>query len=96
MFLVLYKVEFMKEVTVHATRSIFNKFSIVAFKLLFARYCFVPQRSAEALSKNKTLITPDQRAYQKELEKNYKVFVDKLEPLLKKRFGTLRGSLRKK
>jgi len=62
------------------------------------RLCFKEfvKRSNEALLKNKTLITAEQKAYQKELEKNYKVFVDKLEPLLKSRFGTLRGSLRKK
>eukprot|EP00794_Sanderia_malayensis_P007879 gene7879-8730_t len=60
------------------------------------RLCFkeFAKRSGDALSKNKKLITIEQRAYQKELEKNYKLFVDKLEPLLKKRFGTLRGSLR--
>jgi len=44
---------------------------------------------------NKSLISQDQRAYQKELERNYHTFVEKLEPLLKSKFGQLRGSLRR-
>ena len=53
-------------------------------------------RCEEALSKNKKLISEDQRAYQKELERNFNQFVEKLEPLLKSKFGQLRGSLRKR
>jgi len=62
------------------------------------RLCFKEfvKRCDEALSKNKKLISEDQRAYQKELERNYHQFVEKLEPLLKSKFGQLRGSLRKR
>jgi len=34
------------------------------------------------LAKNKTLIGPDQRDYQRELERNYRRFTDQLAPLL--------------
>lgn len=40
-------------------------------------------RCADALAKNKTLIGPDQRDYQRELERNYKDFTEQLAPLLK-------------
>lgn len=40
-------------------------------------------RCADALAKNKTLIGPDQRDYQRELERNYRRFTDQLAPLLK-------------
>ncbi|XP_057299405.1 dedicator of cytokinesis protein 7-like isoform X1 [Hydractinia symbiolongicarpus] len=62
------------------------------------RLCFKEfvKRCEEALAKNKSLISMDQRAYQKELERNYHQFVEKLEPLLKSKFGQLRGSLRKR
>lgn len=39
-------------------------------------------RCADALAKNKTLIGPDQRDYQRELERNYRRFTDQLAPLL--------------
>lgn len=35
------------------------------------------------MAKNKTLIGPDQRDYQRELERNYRRFTDQLAPLLK-------------
>ena len=47
----------------------------------------------EALKKNKELITEEQIPYQKELRKNYKALQEQLDPLLKNRFGTLRGSM---
>ena len=53
-------------------------------------------RCGDALQKNKHLITLDQRAYQKELERNYTKLTEKLEPLLKNKFGSLRGSMRQK
>lgn len=61
------------------------------------RLCFKEfvKRCSDALSLNKSLISQDQRAYQKELERNYTQFVEKLEPLLKSKFGQLRGSLRR-
>uniref|UniRef100_A0A7M5X2J4 Dedicator of cytokinesis protein 7 n=2 Tax=Clytia hemisphaerica TaxID=252671 RepID=A0A7M5X2J4_9CNID len=61
------------------------------------RLCFKEfvKRCSDALSLNKSLISQDQRAYQKELERNYHTFVEKLEPLLKSKFGQLRGSLRR-
>lgn len=34
------------------------------------------------MAKNKTLIGPDQRDYQRELERNYRRFTDQLAPLL--------------
>ena len=55
--------------------------------------CF---RCSDALQKNKHLITVDQRAYQKELERNYTKLTEQLEPLLKNKFGSLRGSMRQK
>jgi len=62
------------------------------------RLCFKAfvKRCDEALLKNKSLISQDQVAYHKELQKNYHSFVSKLEPLLERKFGQLRGSLRKK
>ena len=59
-------------------------------------HIFILSRCEEALTKNKSLISSDQVAYQKELMKNYQSFVAKLEPLLERKFGQLRGSLRKK
>ena len=38
-------------------------------------------RCDDALKKNKKLITPDQKEYQKELEKNYNKFEEQLSPL---------------
>ncbi|XP_015777841.1 PREDICTED: dedicator of cytokinesis protein 7-like [Acropora digitifera] len=54
------------------------------------------KRCGDALQKNKHLIQQDQRAYQKELERNYIKLTEKLEPLLKNKFGSLRGSMRQK
>ncbi|XP_067028614.1 dedicator of cytokinesis protein 7-like isoform X1 [Acropora muricata] len=54
------------------------------------------KRCGDALQKNKHLIQLDQRAYQKELERNYTKLTEKLEPLLKNKFGSLRGSMRQK
>lgn len=45
-------------------------------------YLFFIHRCADALAKNKTLIGPDQRDYQRELERNYRRFTDQLAPLL--------------
>ena len=42
---------------------------------------FFPSRCGEALKKNKKLITPDQKEYQHELEKNYQKFEAHLSPL---------------
>lgn len=48
------------------------------------RLCFkdFSKKCADALAKNKTLIGPDQRDYQRELERNYRRFTDQLAPLL--------------
>lgn len=53
-------------------------------------------RCGDALHRNKHLITFEQRAYQKELERNYTKLTEQLEPLLKNKFGSLRGSTRQK
>lgn len=45
-------------------------------------YIYYLSRCADALAKNKTLIGPDQRDYQRELERNYRRFTDQLAPLL--------------
>lgn len=39
-------------------------------------------RCSDALRKNKNLIGPDQRDYQRELERNYHRFSDRLVPLI--------------
>ncbi|XP_048582972.1 dedicator of cytokinesis protein 7-like [Nematostella vectensis] len=54
------------------------------------------KRCGDALHVNKQLIKSDQRAYQKELERNYHKLMEQLEPLLRNKFGSLRGSMRKK
>ncbi|XP_026681191.1 dedicator of cytokinesis protein 7 isoform X2 [Diaphorina citri] len=48
------------------------------------RLCFkdFSKKCCDALRKNKTLIGPDQKDYQKELERNYHRFTDKLMPLI--------------
>lgn len=48
------------------------------------RLCFkdFSKKCSDALRKNKNLIGPDQRDYQKELERNYHKFTDRLTPLL--------------
>lgn len=49
------------------------------------RLCFkdFSKKCSDALAKNKTLIGPDQRDYQRELERNYREFTEQLAPLLK-------------
>lgn len=39
-------------------------------------------RCHDALKKNKNLIGTDQRDYQKELDRNYKRFTERLQPLV--------------
>jgi dedicator of cytokinesis protein 6/7/8 len=48
------------------------------------RLCFkdFSKKCADALKKNKNLIQPDQKDYQKELERNYARFVERLSPLI--------------
>ncbi|EEB16127.1 dock, putative [Pediculus humanus corporis] len=48
------------------------------------RLCFKDflKKCLDALRKNKNLIGPDQRDYQKELERNFHKFTDRLPPLL--------------
>lgn len=48
------------------------------------RLCFkdFSKKCADALKKNKNLIGPDQRDYQRELDRNYKRFTEKLHPLV--------------
>nr|XP_018911108.1 PREDICTED: dedicator of cytokinesis protein 7 [Bemisia tabaci] len=48
------------------------------------RLCFkdFSKKCSDALRKNKNLIGPDQREYQRELERNYHRFTDKLMPLI--------------
>ncbi|XP_076463063.1 dedicator of cytokinesis protein 7-like isoform X1 [Babylonia areolata] len=48
------------------------------------RLCFKDflKKCADALHKNKTLITPEQRDYQRELERNYHSFREKLQPMI--------------
>ncbi|XP_072019097.1 dedicator of cytokinesis protein 7-like isoform X1 [Amphiura filiformis] len=51
------------------------------------RLCFkdFSKKCGDALRKNKNLITPDQREYQRELERNYHRFTDRLMPLITNR-----------
>ena len=42
---------------------------------------FLFHRCDRALQKNKQLITPDQKEYQRELEKNYKRFLAHMSPV---------------
>ena len=53
-------------------------------------------RCEDALHKNKHLISPEQRAYHKEMERNFIKLSEELQPMLHNKFGTLRGSFRKK
>ncbi|CAG9827394.1 unnamed protein product [Diabrotica balteata] len=48
------------------------------------RLCFkdFSKKCHDALKKNKNLIGPDQRDYQRELDRNYKRFIEKLQPLV--------------
>ncbi|XP_060519679.1 dedicator of cytokinesis protein 7 isoform X2 [Cylas formicarius] len=48
------------------------------------RLCFrdFSKKCCDALKKNKNLIGPDQKDYQRELDRNYKRFIEKLQPLV--------------
>lgn len=62
-------------------------------RFLFLLLLFSPS-AAEALEKNKELITENQREYQKELERNFMEFRKDMEPILGKNYqhrGTKRG-----
>ncbi|RZF36641.1 hypothetical protein LSTR_LSTR012320 [Laodelphax striatellus] len=56
------------------------------------RLCFkdFSKKCSDALRKNKNLIGPDQRDYQRELERNYHRFSDRLMPLIANRGGMKR------
>ncbi|XP_070541056.1 dedicator of cytokinesis protein 7-like isoform X2 [Ptychodera flava] len=56
------------------------------------RLCFkeFSNKCGDALRKNKSLIGTDQREYQRELERNYHCFVDRLSPLISNRKGTIK------
>lgn len=45
-------------------------------------FVYLFHRCADALAKNKTLIGSNQWDYQRELERNYRLFTDQLAPLL--------------
>ena len=51
------------------------------------RLCFkeFTRRCSEALKRNKTLIGPDQREYQKEMERNNSELKAKIEPMIENR-----------
>lgn len=51
-------------------------------------------RCQDALKKNKNLIGSDQRDYQRELERNYKRFTEKLQPLVNSQNITVINSIR--
>lgn len=46
-------------------------------------------RCEDALKKNKTLIGPDQREYQRELERNYNKLKEALSPLINRKIPQL-------
>ena len=48
----------------------------------------------DALKKNRSLIKPDQYEYQKELEKNYQRFSEKLKPMFSRQAHALTLSKR--
>ncbi|KAJ8913567.1 hypothetical protein NQ315_017118 [Exocentrus adspersus] len=58
------------------------------------RLCFkdFSKKCHDALKKNKTLIGPDQKDYQRELDRNYKRLVDKLHPLVNPQSVTIVNS----
>lgn len=47
-----------------------------------SHFIYLFYRCADALAKNKTLIGSNQWDYQRELERNYRLFTDQLAPLL--------------
>ncbi|XP_063962450.1 dedicator of cytokinesis protein 7-like isoform X1 [Lytechinus pictus] len=53
------------------------------------------KKCGDALRKNKGLIVHDQREYQRELERNYHRFTDRLMPLISKRNHHLTGTIRR-
>lgn len=63
-------------------------------KLFFNSNKLIPSffRCHDALKKNKTLIGPDQKDYQRELDRNYKRLVDKLHPLVNPQSVTIVNS----
>lgn len=48
------------------------------------RLCFkeFSKRIGDALKKNRNIISSDQKDYQKEMEKNYQIFCEKLRPMI--------------
>lgn len=50
---------------------------------------FLIIRCFDALKKNRNLIGPDQRDYQRELDRNYKRFTEKLQPLVNPQVVTI-------
>ena len=66
-----------------ASKSLPNGNGIVAFYNNYVRHnTALLCRCWEALEVNKKLITEEQKDYQKELMSNFKVFCDKLEPMV--------------
>ncbi|KAF6727802.1 Dedicator of cytokinesis protein 7 [Oryzias melastigma] len=59
------------------------------------RLCFkdFTKRCEDALKKNKALIGPDQREYQRELERNYNKLKEALSPLINRKIPQLYRSL---
>lgn len=49
---------------------------------IFTKHLFYVYRCSDALKKNKNLILSDQKDYQKELERNYTTFTQRLAPLI--------------
>ncbi|KAL5022031.1 hypothetical protein ScPMuIL_001186 [Solemya velum] len=56
------------------------------------RLCFKDflKKSKDCLHKNKSLITPEQKEYQRELERKYNHIKDKLVPMISSNVGTIR------
>ncbi|XP_077992756.1 dedicator of cytokinesis protein 7-like isoform X2 [Glandiceps talaboti] len=61
------------------------------------RLCFkeFANKCDDALRKNKSLIGQDQREYQRELERNYNYFMDRLSPLISRTGGTIKRNPRR-
>lgn len=49
----------------------------------------LPDRCEDALRKNKSLIGPDQKEYQRELERNYHRLKEALQPLINRKIPQL-------
>ena len=54
-----------------------------------SRHYFLCQRCEDALRKNKSLIGPDQKEYQRELERNYHRLKEALQPLINRKIPQL-------